>query len=159
MNTSLSNIFQGKVVIVGVGNRLRGDDGFGSFLADELKGKIKAECLDVGNAPENYVGKIAKSRPDTVLIVDAVFLGKNPGEYELLESKDIMTTGFTTHDIPLSMFIDYLEKESGAKIYMLGVEPDKVDFSASMSEAVRKTLSEIRDIIIQEMERQNNRYA
>jgi len=153
MKKILKDILKGKVIIVGVGNRMRGDDGFGPELVDRLKGKIKAECLDVGNAPENYVGKIAKVKPDTVLVLDAVHLGKQPGEYEVLEKSDIANLGFTTHDIPLSMFMQFLENESGAKIYMLGVEPEKVSFGRGMSLKISRALDEICDIIISEMEK------
>ena len=37
MKSVLKEIFKGKIVIVGVGNTLRGDDGFGPMLIEKLK--------------------------------------------------------------------------------------------------------------------------
>jgi len=143
MQTTFKNIFNGKVVIVGVGNIMRADDGFGPALIERLKDNVEAICIDAGSAPENYVGKIVKERPDTILIVDTVHLAKRPGEYEILEKPDIVKSGFTTHDISPHMFIEYLEKETKANIYMLGIQPKNVNFGEEMSEEVKKTLEEI----------------
>lgn len=143
MQATLKDIFKGKIVVVGVGNIMRADDGFGPALIKRLKDNIKAICIDAGSAPENYVGKIAKEKPDTILIVDTVHLGKKPGEYEILTKPDIVKSGFTTHDISPHMFIEYLEKETNANIYMLGVQPENVNFGEEMSEEVEKTLEEI----------------
>ena len=63
-------VLRGKTVIVGMGNPLRGDDGFGPALIERLRGKVSATCIDAGIAPENYVGRIVKETPDTILLVD-----------------------------------------------------------------------------------------
>lgn len=157
MKTNLKNVFKGKAVIVGVGNTMRGDDGFGPALierlirsqppAPELKGKVKAVYIDAGSAPENYLGKIAKERPETILIVDAVHLGLAPGKYEILKKSDIVNCGLTTHDISANMLVDFLEKQTEADIYLLGVQPENVSFGDGMSEEVKKALIEISELI------------
>lgn len=134
---------KGKVVIVGIGNTMRGDDGFGPALVEGLTGKIKAICINVGSAPENYITKIVEAAPDTILIVDAVHLGLAPGEYDILTKSDIINCGLTTHDISPSMFIDFLEKQTRADIYLLGVQPKNVSFGEEMSDAVKKALIDL----------------
>jgi len=141
------NIFKGKVVIVGIGNTLLGDDGFGPALIERLKGKVKAVCLDAGSAPENFTGRIAKEKPDTILIVDALHLGLSPGEYEILKKDDILNCGFSTHDISPHMFIEYLENQTRAGIYMLGIQPKNLSFGEEISDSVKNTLAEITDLI------------
>jgi len=147
----LKNIFKdilkGKCIIVGVGNVLRGDDGFGVTLIERLKGNEKVMCINAGSAPENFAGKIVKEKPNTILIVDAVHMDLNPGESEILKKGDIVRSGFTTHNISLNMFIDYLENETGADVYLLGVQPKSVGFGEQMSNSVKKTLEEIVDLI------------
>ncbi len=147
LESFLQKKLKGKVVIIGVGNTMRSDDGFGPTLIANIKGKVKAICIDAGSAPENYAGKIVKEKPDTILIIDAIHLGLKPGEYEILNRSDIAETGFTTHNISLNMFVEYLEKETNADIYILGVQPESVDFSDKMSENVKKTLEEISELI------------
>jgi len=80
-----NNIFRGKTVIVGIGNIMKGDDGAGPSVIEKIQGKVKALCIDAGTAPENYLGKIIKENPDTVLFVDAADINCLPGEYTLLE--------------------------------------------------------------------------
>lgn len=143
MENVFKNILKGKVVIVGIGNTLKGDDAFGPLLADMLNGKTNALTINAGSAPENYTGKILKENPDTVLLVDAVHLEKQAGQYEILEREDILKSGFTTHDLSPRMFMDYLEKRTKAKIYMLGVQPEKISLGDEMSEPVKRALEKI----------------
>ena len=143
----LNSLLKGKVVILGMGNVLRGDDGLGPALIARLKGRINAVCLNAGSAPENYLGKIVKQNPDVILIVDALHLGKAPGEYQLLESGNILNCGLTTHDISAKMLIEYLGKETGAKIQLLGVQPKNLAFGEQFSQEVKTSLDALTDII------------
>jgi hydrogenase 3 maturation protease len=138
-----TQILKGKIVFIGVGNILRGDDGFGPALIEKLKEETEAVCIDAGTAPENYAGKIVKEKPDTVVIVDAVHMDLTPGEYNILKKDDILRCGFTTHDQSPNMFIDYLEKETGADIYMLAVQPNDVSFGEEMSGSVKEAIEKI----------------
>ena len=56
-------IFKGKVVIVGVGNVLRGDDGLGPVFVERLKSKVGVPCINAGNAFENYMGCLLYTSP------------------------------------------------------------------------------------------------
>lgn len=141
----------GRLVIMGIGNILKADDGFGPALIERLRGRIKAECIDAGTTPENYAGKIAKLRPDTVLIVDAVHLDRAPGDYDILEQEDILRSGFTTHDMSPDMFMEYLQRESGSQIYMLGVQPKDISLGGEMSTEIRQTLDLISESILQRL--------
>ncbi len=141
--STLKSILKGKIVIVGIGNPLRADDGFGPAFIEELQGKTRAVCLDVGSAPENYTGKIIKEDPDTILLVDALHLGGEPGTYEVITKDDILKSGMSTHDISAHMFIEYLEENCHADIYLLGVEPQNLTFGEEMSDALRQTLKRV----------------
>jgi hydrogenase 3 maturation protease len=135
------NILRGKVVIVGIGNIMRGDDAFGPVFIQNITGKVDALCIDAGSAPENYAGKIAKQSPDTILLVDAVHMGIEPGGYKVLDKGEISETGFSTHDASPNMFIRFLENETDADIYLLAVQPKDVSFGSDMSMAVDKALN------------------
>ncbi len=146
---NLKDILKGKVIIVGIGNIIRGDDGFGPKLIENIKNKVKVVCLDAGVAPENYLGKVIKENPDTILIVDAVCLGKNPGQYEILKGEDIEKCGFTTHDISPVMFMEYLTNQTKANIYMLGVQPRGIELGSEMSEELKTILDELSGKILE----------
>jgi len=141
------NILKGKVVIVGIGNTIKGDDAFGPAFIEKVTGKVKAACIDAGSAPENYTGVIAKENPDTVLLVDAADLNLAPGEYRILKPDEILKSGFTTHDMSPAMFIEYLTGRTKADIYMLGVQPETISLGDEMSDAVKKTLDCVTKLI------------
>lgn len=159
MKSFFKNIFKGKLVIIGVGNTLRGDDGFGPALIARLKKEIEEKgdrrltsvplLIDAGNAPENYAGKIVKEKPDTILIIDAIDLDLKPGEYEIITKSEIAETGFTTHNMSLNMFIEFLEKETGANIFILGIQPENLNFEEQMSENVKNAIKEISKLIFE----------
>ena len=153
---NLELITKGKIIILGIGNPLRGDDGFGPAFIQGIKGKVTALCIDAGSAPENYIGKIIKEKPDTVLIIDAVHLDSEPGKYRLLKKQEILKCGFTTHDLSPHMFIDFLEKETKADIYLLGIQPKNLSFGDDMSESVKKTLKELIELITQTLKEVKN---
>ncbi|MBL7156597.1 MAG: hydrogenase 3 maturation endopeptidase HyCI [Candidatus Omnitrophica bacterium] len=143
MNNIFRNILKGKTVIVGLGNTLKGDDGAGPSVIEKIQGKVKALCIDAGTAPENYLGKIIKENPDTVLFVDAADINRLPGEYALLEKQEILKTGFTTHDLSPAVLIEYLSKETKADMYLLGIQPLRINFDENMSDEIKKTIIEI----------------
>ncbi|MFH1594658.1 MAG: hydrogenase 3 maturation endopeptidase HyCI [Candidatus Omnitrophota bacterium] len=144
MKKELKDILKGKVVIVGIGNVLKGDDGFGPALIERLNTTgVDATCIDAGTSLENYFGKIAKEDPDVILIVDAAHLELNPGECAILESEDILRSGLTTHDISPKMFIDYLKDHTRASVYMLGVQPESISLGDEMSATLGRSLGNI----------------
>ncbi|UCD14860.1 MAG: hydrogenase 3 maturation endopeptidase HyCI [Candidatus Omnitrophota bacterium] len=149
LESKLISNFQAKrkIIIVGIGNILRGDDAIGPAIIENLNGKVGAVCIDAGSAPENYIGKIIKEDPDAVLIIDAVDLGLEAGSYDLLVNSDILSSGFTTHDLSPDMFINFLKKETNADIYLLGIQPQRVSFGDEMSQRVKKRIIEISELI------------
>ncbi|MBM3255213.1 MAG: hydrogenase 3 maturation endopeptidase HyCI, partial [Candidatus Omnitrophica bacterium] len=71
MLSHLKAHLSGKVIILGIGNTLRSDDGAGSILANRIKDKVHFQVFDSGPTPENYLEKIIKENPDNILILDA----------------------------------------------------------------------------------------
>ena len=134
-----------------MGNILRGDDAFGPELIARLREDTDAVCIDAGTAPENYAGKVIKEDPDTVIIIDAAHLGLKPGEYEVLDKKEIAKSGLTTHDLSPQMFIGFLEEQVRADIYMLAVQPENVAFGEEMSGPVKEALSQLARTIKEEI--------
>ena len=147
MKNPFQAIFKGKVVIVGIGNPLRGDDGLGVELIRSLKEKLKAICIEAGISLERYAGKIIKEKPEAILLIDAVHLSCVPGKYEILKKEGILNSGFSTHDLSPKMFIEYLEKNTSADIYLLGVQPKSVSFGEGLSPQVEVTLKELERLI------------
>ena len=137
---------QGKVVILGIGNTLRSDDGIGSILANRIKGKIPYIVYDSGPNPENYLGKIIKDKPDNIVIIDAVDFGGKPGEFKELEAEDIKTVNlFSTHNASISLTIDYLQNNLKVDIIILIIQPKTIALADTLSPEISDTLGKLEE--------------
>ena len=112
----------------------------GPFFVDRLKQKVGVTCINAGNAFENYLGVIIRQRPETVLLVDAVHLDLEPGEFAIVDPGRIEHGGLSTHDVTPSLFLDFLVEESRCDVFLLGVKPERIEMGSGISATVRETL-------------------
>ena len=58
------------MIILGIGNELKCDDGVGPFVIDELKDLENPNLIiiDGKTVPENFTGKIRKEQPSHVIL-------------------------------------------------------------------------------------------
>jgi len=119
---------RGRVLIVGVGNVLRGDDGAGPAVVASLAGRVDEEValLDASEVPENYLGTMTAAQPDSILVVDAVDLGAEPGRAGLLREDQLTTQGGSTHHFPLRLLLQFLREETSAEVRLLGLQPARI---------------------------------
>lgn len=134
------------IVFVGVGNRLRGDDAIGPLAIDQLAGRVP-HTIDAGSAPENATGAIKKLKPRVIVLIDAlIFQDAPPGRAFVVESADISTGGLS-HTLSLDFVMDYLREETGADVFLIGVQPgyigDREGLSANLEKALKAITSTI----------------
>lgn len=142
--SKLKNRLQGKVSVVGIGNPLRGDDGIGPEIIKRLNNPLPRLLLfDVGETPENYLGRIVKQKPDTIVLIDAVDFGSSPGTIKIIEKGDIRNESLSTHNVSLNLVAKYLQKETSADVFLLGVQPKTTEFGREISQPVREGLEKI----------------
>lgn len=132
-----------QVVLVGVGNRLRGDDGIGPALIDLLKEKMP-NAIDAGYAPENYTSAVKRFEPAMIVFIDAVKFDDWPAGYaRILEIDDVEKRRISVHNFSLDVIMGYLKEETGAEVFMIGVQPKRVADVESLSPEIDKPLHEI----------------
>ena len=141
-----AEILKGRVVLLGVGNMLRGDDAAGPLLVERLRGKVHAACINAELAPDRYIGNVVRIQPDTVIIIDAVHLGTTPGSYMLLKPEELEDTVSLTHDIPLRELIKQLQRGTDARVYVLGIQPERIGIGDSLSSRVEKALASLEEL-------------
>lgn len=145
LREDLKNRLKGTVLVVGVGNELRGDDGYGPRMIRRLEGRVKVALLDVGEAPENYLGSIVEQQVQTILVLDAAHFGEEVGAAAILEVEDMEGTSVSTHGIPLKLFFTLVREESRADVFALCVQPAQLTTGHGLSpevEAASQVLSE-----------------
>ncbi len=131
-----------KVVIVALGNEMRGDDGAG-ILFGKLVGSQPAFTVVIGGeAPENHTGSVIKHKPEEIFIVDAMDFGGKPGECRVVSCSELQQESIPTHG-SLKLFAFYLEKMTGADICVLGFQPKNLGLGESMSPEVSRGVREI----------------
>jgi hydrogenase 3 maturation protease len=147
IRTELSRRLKGNVLLIGIGNTLRGDDGAGPTLVDLLEGKVKASLLDAGEAPESYFSRILAAQADTIVVIDAADFGAAPGDLAVLETEDIAGRSISTHQMPLGLFFRFIKENSRAEVFALGIQPAQIGFGESMSPAVAASVNALAELL------------
>ncbi len=116
------------ILILGCGNVLFGDDGFGPAVVEHLEKHYKIPehiCLmDVGTAVRQILFTIALSekKPEEIIIIDAVDKGRKAGEiFEILihEIPAEKTDDFSMHQAPTSNLLKEIKEKCNVKIRVL----------------------------------------
>jgi len=128
-----------KVLFVGIGNLLKMDDGAGVYISRKIRNKGNLSSLTVETGIENYIGKINSLKPDILVLIDCVELGSAPGTFKLLELNQIQDLTFNTHNISLRRLADFFKMP----VYILAVQPEKVDFGEKISYLVKSIANKI----------------
>jgi len=67
----------------------------------------------------------------------------------LLRHDDLLNAGFSTHSASPSILMEYLGRETGAEVYMLGVQPNSVHFGDGLSVSVKHALAHLEKLILE----------
>jgi hydrogenase 3 maturation protease len=136
-----------RLLVIGVGNELGCDDAAGVELARQLKKGLpksgRASVIEAGTTPENFTSAVNNLHPSHIVIVDAAKMGMQPGSVKIIEKAEITGFSYSTHTLPLSFLIDFLEKSSGAVITAIGIEPLNVGFGEKISRPVRGSITSL----------------
>ncbi len=136
-----------RLLILAIGSELRSDDAVGMYIASRLEkenfDKERIMFAKGGTAPENLTGEIKKYKPTHMIIIDAADTGKKPGEIDIISIDSVSGASFSTHMMPISVFIDYLLRDFECKFLIVGIQPEYLEFGTEISETVKKSAEEI----------------
>ncbi len=152
-----AGFLSGRVCLLGVGNRDRRDDGVGSLIAERLAKKCRALAIDAGSVPENYLENVARSCPDTVLIIDAMDFGGCPGECRLFDPDSIGPAGLSCHALSLGMTAEYLAARTQARLVLLAIQPADVRSGGVLSIAVARAAERVEEALSGALELRMNK--
>lgn len=140
-----------KVLVLGIGNRLRGDDAIGSIIAEQLVQEGRIPAIDCGEMPDNYVSRVWQVKPNEVILIDACSFGGQPGEIRVFEESEfdkIPASPLSTHQMPLPLLVAVMKAEPTLKcrFRLIGIQPQSIDMfteglSAPVAEAIPKVLA------------------
>ena len=128
-----------------IGNRDGGDDAVGPYIADRLKkDSDDFVVLDCGVAPENFTSVVKKHAPKDLIIVDAVEMGLKPGEIRIVPKEKIGVMHISTHGIPVSVLINYLDQYV-ENIIFIGIQPKAM--SGRFTDIVKENADQLIELI------------
>lgn len=153
LKTELTKRFDGKspdgVVFVGVGNRMRGDDGIGPVIIDLIKDKVP-NAIDTGDIPENFTSMIKRLNPMVIVLLDAVSFDEYPPGYaKILEIDDVEKRCISTHNFSLDVIMSYLKEGTGADVFMIGVQPSRITDNEVLTPELYRAADSIARAIIE----------
>ena len=136
-----------RLVVVGIGHELCGDDAVGVRLAGMLKpyaiGNEHLLVLEAGPAPENFTGPVRRFRPDVVLLVDAAQMNAEPGTVRWLDLQETNGISASSHTLPLHILVSYLQAELGCQVALIGIQPEQTFADAPLSASVQRAAQDV----------------
>lgn len=140
------------ILVLGCGNILFGDDGFGPCVVEYLQRHEKlpenVSLLNVGTSVRGILFDILLSptRPKKIIVVDAVDVNRKPGEVFTINVDELPQNkidDFTLHEMPTSNLLKELKEFCNIDVFIIagqvGHLPEEV--RPGLSNAMEKSLA------------------
>jgi len=134
-----------KKLLMGVGNDIRGDDAVGElvvrgFDADDW------ETIDCGSVPENQIVMVEDGKYDLVVIVDAADMELEPGEIRKVPREYLGVFTMSTHAMPLSTVMDFLDQKV-EEVILIGIQPKDMRLKEGMTPELEDAKEEMIELL------------
>jgi len=166
MDTALVRILEkelagwSRVAILGLGNEFGGDDSLGLLAARKIKQTLPknidgVKIFEAGVAPENFTGVLRNLLPSHVILIDSAEMGERAGYIKVVNPYEIKEAIPSTHSLPLSVLAEYIERELGSKVIILGIQPKKMSFSTIVSSEIKDSVSKLATILRKSLDKKD----
>ena len=145
----LNKLRGSKTIVLGIGHTLKGDDGAGPLVCQQLTGKTSAELIDTGTVPENYIQPIIKKRPQNLLIIDAIDFGASPGSINIFKPEQLNSSVFSTHTLSPRLFVDMITQAIDVDVYFIGIQPAQTQLGQSVSAQVNQAIQSLTQTLVE----------
>jgi coenzyme F420 hydrogenase subunit delta len=149
------------ILILGCGNILIGDDGFGPAVAQRLQENFTVPAdvcvFDAGTSVREILFDtiLSEKKPSKIVIVDAMDCGRKPGEIftvDLDSIPKIKLDDFSIHQVPTSNLLRELRDLCGIEVIVLACQvshiPDVV--SPGLSDIVKAAVERAAEMLASE---------
>jgi coenzyme F420 hydrogenase subunit delta len=152
-----------RVVILGCGNILFGDDGLGPEAVEYLKENYELPpdvyALNCGISVRELLFTItlSETRPERIIIVDAMDGGKPAGEVfevDVAEIPAIKIDDFSMHQLPTSNLLKELKDICGVDVKIISAQVQHIpeEVSPGLSKVVRDAIPAVCEKIFHHLE-------
>ena len=144
----LNDLRDSATIILGIGNILKGDDGAGPLVCEQITAvKISAGLIDAGTVPENYIQRIIKKAPRTLLVIDAIDFGAEAGTIRIFTPRQLNSHVISTHTLSPRLFVDIINRSIPVDVFFIGIQPEHTQLGQSVSAAVSRAIEQLSGII------------
>jgi hydrogenase maturation protease len=149
-----------RLVVIGVGNPIMGDDGLGLAALVRLRERWslpESVCLvDGGTWGMNLLPLIEDA--ERLLFLDAIDAGRPAGALVVLDREDLprfLSHKLSPHQIDLreALALAELRGTLPAEVTVIGLQPGRVEMSTRLSPEVESRLDDLLGLIVQRLER------
>lgn len=150
---TLPSFCRARALILGVGNVLFGNDGFGPEVIDYLTRHYAVPddvyAVDVGTGARKvlFTIRLSETRPREIVIVDAVDWGLEVGSVSEIPVESLPITkvdDFSLHQVPTSNLLRELQDDCGVKVTVLAcdVGPIQQIIEPGLSPVIQRSVVE-----------------
>lgn len=147
----MANYWDKEILVLGCGNVLFGDDGFGPAVTEHLQKNFEippnTSVINAGLSVRNILFDImlSENKPKRIIIVDAVDMNRLPGEtfgLDVSEIPEIKIDDFSMHQLPTSNLLRELKNLCDVDVKILAIQPHTIpeEVSPGLSEVIRDTI-------------------
>ena len=145
-----------RVIVIGIGNDMRGDDGVGIHVVRQLTPYALQDVQVIEASGEGTALMDAWSDTETAILVDAVLSGAEPGTvYRLdLQGKPVPSSlrAYSTHAFGVAQAVELARTLDSLppRLILYGIEGTAFDFGASLSPTVARAAQKVvRQILVE----------
>jgi len=161
LNDAMPEYCRKPVLIIGCGNILFGDDGFGCAVVEHLQAHSETPdhvyLADAGTGVRKMLFTLCLTPLPSrrILIVDAVDAGREPGEWFEINPSEIPVVkldDFSMHQVPTSNLLREIQEQTGAEVRVLVCQtgPLPAEISPGLSAPVERAITPAAAWIVQE---------
>jgi hydrogenase maturation protease len=143
----------GKMLVLGVGNPFRRDDGIGPAVIQRLHADTHLEGIDLldggidGFSLIDHIQGYAK-----VLVVDAVEMGEQPGAIRVFTPDEaivkIQADALSTHGFGLAEVLAFMQKlDMRPEVRIIGIQANDVTVGEGMSPEVSSRIDDVLEVV------------
>jgi coenzyme F420 hydrogenase subunit delta len=151
--------YQKKTLVLGVGNTLCGDDGFGPAVVEYIESHCRvpsdAAVLDVGTGVREILFNLILSevRPQRIIIADAMECGREPGEVFNVSIEDVPKVkahDFSVHMLPTTNMLKELRDMCHLEVVVIAAQPKSIPdaVESGLSPEIQKAVAEAGKYIV-----------
>jgi hydrogenase maturation protease len=156
----------GRVLVLGLGNILYGDEGFGALAAQEMEKMDLPTSVEIVDAGTSSLDVLLSSEDiNKLIVIDVLKADSEPGtvykmkfcgsEREKLSDlfRESRKTEISLHQVGLIGSLAAAEKLGNLpeEIVIFGIEPEKISLGLGLSDKLRGTLEEIINLVLEEI--------